>query len=63
MSPALTTTLTLVSGICWTIVYLDLINRGLRDKTYGTPLFALTFNLNPFTRAPVRTGGPVASAS
>lgn len=46
MSPAMTTTLTLISGICWTIVYIDLINRGFRDKTYGMPLFALTFNLS-----------------
>jgi hypothetical protein len=37
MSPTLTTFLTLFSGLCWTIVYLDIINRGFRDKTYGMP--------------------------
>jgi hypothetical protein len=45
MSPTLTTFLTLFSGLCWTIVYLDIINRGFRDKTYGMPLFALAFNI------------------
>jgi hypothetical protein len=44
MNPALVTVLTLISGISWTIVYLDIINRGFRDKTYGMPLFALAFN-------------------
>jgi hypothetical protein len=39
------TILTLISGGCWTIVYLDLINRGFKDKTYGMPFFALTFNV------------------
>ncbi len=45
MSPLLITTFTLVSGVSWTIVYIDLINRGLRDKTYGMPFFALAFNI------------------
>jgi hypothetical protein len=40
------TLLTLTSGICWTLVYLILINRGIKDKTYGMPFFALTFNLS-----------------
>lgn len=44
MSPTLVTILTLISGISWTIVYLDIINRGFRDRTYGMPLFALAFN-------------------
>jgi len=44
MSPTLVTILTLVSGISWSIVYIDLINRGFKDKTYGMPLFALAFN-------------------
>ncbi len=39
------TVLTLISGISWTIVYIDIINRGFKDKTYGMPLFALAFNL------------------
>ncbi len=45
MSPTLVTVLTLISGFGWTIVYIDIINRGLRDKTYGMPLFALAFNI------------------
>ncbi|MFN8563621.1 MAG: hypothetical protein U0703_18850 [Anaerolineae bacterium] len=46
MDPALVTILTLISGISWTLVYIILIVRGFRDKTYGMPLFALTFNLS-----------------
>jgi hypothetical protein len=45
MPPTITTFLTLFSGLCWTIVYLDIINRGFHDKTYGMPLFALAFNI------------------
>jgi hypothetical protein len=45
MSPTLVTVLTLVSGISWTIVYIEMIRRGFRDKTYGMPLFALAFNI------------------
>jgi hypothetical protein len=45
MSPTLATALTLISGIGWTIVYIDIINRGFKDKTYGMPLFALAFNV------------------
>lgn len=37
--------LTLLSGICWTIVYIELIRRGFRDKTCGMPLFALALNI------------------
>jgi hypothetical protein len=44
MSETLVTSLALISGISWTVVYLDIINRGFRDKTYGMPLFALAFN-------------------
>ena len=44
MPPALSTALTLISGISWTIVYLAIIYRGFKDKTYGMPLFALAFN-------------------
>lgn len=46
MQPEIATLLTLISGISWTIVYIELIRRGLKDKTYGMPLFALTFNLS-----------------
>lgn len=45
MSETLVTILTLVSGISWTIVYIELIRRGLQDKTYGMPLFALALNI------------------
>ncbi|HEV8280724.1 MAG TPA: hypothetical protein VGQ02_02600 [Candidatus Limnocylindrales bacterium] len=45
MSPALVTALTLISGVSWTVVYLEIINRGFRDRTYGMPLFALAFNV------------------
>lgn len=36
--------LTLLSGICWSIVYIELIRKGFKDKTYGMPLFALGLN-------------------
>jgi len=36
--------LIIVSGACWTLVYLSLIYRGFKDKTYGMPLFALGLN-------------------
>ena len=36
--------LTLVSGVCWTIVYLDGIRVGLRDKSYAIPFYALALN-------------------
>jgi len=45
MSPTLIMILTLASGISWSIVYLGIINRGFKDKTYGMPLFALAFNI------------------
>src|SRR5574341_250952 len=45
MSPTIVVVLTLISGISWTIVYIDIINRGFKDKTYGMPLFALAFNI------------------
>ena len=36
--------LTIVSGVCWTIVYLDGIRVGLRDKSYAIPFYALALN-------------------
>src|SRR4051812_33043506 len=36
--------LTLISGISWTIVYILIIIRSFRDKTYGMPFWALAFN-------------------
>ncbi|HEY6073668.1 MAG TPA: hypothetical protein VIV15_09810, partial [Anaerolineales bacterium] len=46
MSSPLFTAFTLVSGISWSIVYIDVINRGFRDRTYGMPFFALAFNIS-----------------
>lgn len=37
--------LVLISGIAWTIVYLELIRTGFRQKACGMPLFALILNL------------------
>ena len=45
MPPILLNALTLISGLSWTIVYLDIIRRGFKDKTYGMPFFALAFNI------------------
>lgn len=45
MSPTLVTILTLISGISWSIVYIDLIRRGFKDRTYGMPLFVLALNI------------------
>lgn len=36
--------LMILSGICWSIVYIELIRGGFRDKTYAMPLFALGLN-------------------
>lgn len=37
--------LTVLSGVCWMIVYEECIRIGLTQKTYCMPLFALTLNL------------------
>lgn len=37
--------LTVISGVCWTIVYIDGIRIGLRDKSYAIPFYALALNL------------------
>lgn len=37
--------LTLVSGFCWSAVYVLIIIRGFRDKACGMPLFALGLNI------------------
>lgn len=34
-----------ISGICWTIVYIELIRNGFRDKACGMPLFTLGLNI------------------
>ena len=38
--------LTALSGLCWTIVYIDAIRLGFRDKTYAMPLWALALNFS-----------------
>ena len=40
----LRTVLTLVSGICWTIVYIDGIRLGFKDRSYAIPFYALALN-------------------
>jgi len=37
--------LTLLSGISWTLVYIDGIRVGLRDQSYAIPFWALALNL------------------
>jgi len=39
------TFLPLISGIFWTIVYIDSIRVGIRDKSYAMPLWALGLNI------------------
>ena len=46
MGKTLTDTLTLVSGLCWTLVYILIIVRSYKDKTYGMPYWALAFNFS-----------------
>jgi hypothetical protein len=36
--------LTVISGLCWTAVYLDGIRVGLRDKSFAIPFYALALN-------------------
>ena len=36
--------ITVVSGVCWTIVYIDGIRIGFRDKSYAIPFYALALN-------------------
>jgi|SRR5581483_2303151 len=42
----MTAFLTVVSGIAWTLVYLDAIRIGFKDKTYAMPLWALALNIS-----------------
>lgn len=46
MDKLTTDALTLISGLCWTGVYVLIIIRSYRDKTYGMPFWALAFNLS-----------------
>lgn len=36
--------LTVVSGICWTVVYIDGIRLGIKDRSYAIPFYALALN-------------------
>jgi hypothetical protein len=40
------TFLLLLSGFCWTIVYIKMIISGFKEKTYGMPFIALTLNFS-----------------
>jgi hypothetical protein len=37
--------LTIISGVCWTLVYIEGIRIGFRDKSYAIPFYALALNL------------------
>jgi hypothetical protein len=37
--------LTILSGLCWTIVYLDGIRLGIKDRSYAIPFYALALNI------------------
>ena len=37
--------LIITSGICWSVVYIESIRIGFRQKTYAMPLFALGLNI------------------
>lgn len=37
--------LIVTSGICWSIVYIECIRIGFKEKTYCMPLFALGLNI------------------
>ncbi|WP_394845500.1 hypothetical protein LZC95_51770 [Pendulispora brunnea] len=38
--------LALIGGVAWMVVYVGIIYRGLKDKTYGMPLPALVLNIS-----------------
>jgi len=46
ISPALSWSLQIGSGVCWTLVYLLIIRLGFREKTYGMPIPALCANVS-----------------
>ena len=37
--------LTVVSGVCWTVVYIEGIRVGFKDKSYAIPFYALALNI------------------
>jgi hypothetical protein len=38
--------LTVLSGICWTVVYIDGIRLGFKHRSYAIPFFALALNVS-----------------
>lgn len=42
---AIKLTLTIVSGLCWTVVYIDGIRLGFKDRSYAIPFYALALNV------------------
>jgi hypothetical protein len=44
--PQLNLILTLVTGICWVIVYIESILIGLKQRTYAMPFWALSLNFS-----------------
>jgi hypothetical protein len=47
MSPeTIKTILTLISGLCWTLVYIEGIRLGVKDRSYAIPFYALALNLS-----------------
>jgi hypothetical protein len=38
--------LTVTSGICWTVVYVDGIRLGIKDRSYAIPFYALALNIS-----------------
>jgi hypothetical protein len=37
--------LTVLSGLCWTVVYIEGIRLGFKDRSYAMPFYALALNL------------------
>jgi len=38
--------LTAISGVCWTIVYVEGIRVGFKDRSYAIPFYALALNIS-----------------
>src|SRR5258706_2855693 len=38
--------LTVVSGICWIVVYFNGVRLGFRHRSYAIPFYALALNIN-----------------
>lgn len=37
--------LTVISGVCWTVVYIDGIRLGFKQRSYAIPFYALALNI------------------